>query len=196
MEVAIEKEQEYIILSKEVTNATKCKVTEIFDEDKFAVELQSDENYTDTEKVDMFAVAGSGVVYFETELQSVNGRILTIKNPSKMSVIQRREYTRVEINKNILIDNLPKKIRATIIDISAGGMCIISDTEMDTKTLYPVDINLEKNLLVSCKFKPIRVNLSQDNKYKISGQFKLITNVDRVALTQYCLKKVTETEHK
>ena len=35
----------------------------------------------------------------------------------------------------------------------------------------------------------------EDNKFKVSGQFKLIKNIDRVALAQYCLKKQAEREH-
>ena len=74
-------------------------------------------------------------------------------------------------------------------------MCLISDTKMDTKKQYQTDIKLEKNLAVSCQFKPVRVVEQEDNKFKVSGQFKLIKNIDRVALAQYCLKKQAEKEH-
>lgn len=194
MEIKIEKSQEFIILSKDVTNATRCIVTNIPDSETFDVELVSDERYKQDEDVELFTVSGSGVLYFGTKLENADGRKLTIKFPKNSSLIQRREYTRVEIRKNILIYTDAKTIRATIIDISAGGMCIVSDTKMDKNISYQTDINLEKNLFVSCKFKPVRVVPAEDNKFKVSGQFKLIKNIDRVALAQYCLKKIAETE--
>lgn len=196
MEIQIEKSQEFIILSKEVTNATRCIVTDISEGESFNVELVSDERYKQDEDVELFAVSGSGVLYFGTKLENAEGRKLTVKYPKQSSLIQRREYTRVEIRKNILIYTDEKTIRATIIDISAGGMCIISDTEMDKNVSYQTDLNLEKNLSISCKFKPVRVAPMEDTKFKISGQFSLIKNIDRVALAQYCLKKTAEKEHK
>lgn len=196
MEKQIEKEQEFIILSKDVTNATRCIVKDITEGENFKVELASEERYKKDEEVDMFAVSGSGVLYFNSELENADGKTLTVKYPKKSTLIQRREYTRAEIRKNILIYTDKKTIRATIIDISAGGMCLISDTEMDKNTSYQTDINLEKNLSVSCNFQPVRIVPSEDNKFKVSGQFKLIKNIDRVALAQYCLKKNTETEQK
>lgn len=196
MEIKIEKSQEFIILSKEVTNATKCIVTDISESENFNIELVSDERYKQNEEVELFTVSGSGVLYFSTKLENADGRKLTVKYPQKSSLIQRREYTRVEIRKNILIYTDKKNIRATIIDISAGGMCIISDTKMEKNINYQTDINLDKNLSISCKFKPIRVVPTEDKKFKVSGQFKLIKNIDRVALAQYCLKKVAETEQK
>lgn len=196
METEIEKAQEFIILSKDVTNAARCTVTDISAGETIKVELASEERYKQDEEVDMFAVSGSGVLYFNSKLEKADGRILTVKYPKKSTLIQRREYTRAEIRKNILIYTEEKTIRATIIDISAGGMCLISDTEMNKNTSYKTDINLEKNLSISCSFQPVRIIPTKENKFKISGQFKLIRNIDRVALTQYCLKKNTETEQK
>ncbi len=196
MEISIKKDQEFIILSSSVTNATKCTVVDTCDDSNFQIKLKTQEPYSPQEKVDLFSVAGSGVQYFETIIQKVEKNFLTIKMPEKYSLIQRREYTRAEISKNILIYTEDKTIRATITDISAGGMCLQTETEMNTKTDYQTDINLDKNLFVSCKFRPIRVNLGQENKYTVSGRFKLIKNIDRVAIAQYCLTKQAEEQNK
>lgn len=144
METIISKNQEFIIISREVTNASKCTVTNVSDKNYFDVKLVSDEKYTPDENVELFAVSGSGILYFETKLKNADGRILTVNFPEKTSLIQRREYTRVDINKNILIYTDEKTIRATITDISAGGMCMITDYPMDLKVNYQTDINLEK----------------------------------------------------
>ena len=197
METNITKNQEFIILSKKVTNATKCIVTEILNEEKINVELYTEEQYIPEEDVELFSTSGSGILYFISKIKEINGKNITVTFPEKTTLIQRRKYTRVEINKNILIYTEDKPpIRATVTDISAGGMSIISDTKMEIKTNYQIDLKLENNTSISCKFNPIRIKATENNKYKISGQFKLIKNIDRVALTQYCLKKVTELQNK
>lgn len=196
MNTAVVKDQEFIIVSSEVTNATKGVVTEVFDDKSFNLELVSQERYKEGEQVDLFAVSGSGVIYLSAELKSVDNKTLTVNKPDKEIDIQRREYLRVEINKNILIYTDEKTIRATVLDISAGGVCLTTDTKMSTDIDYQFDISLEKDVLISCKFRPIRVNLLDNNMYKVSGKFKLIKNVDRVAIMQFCMKKVSEMQNK
>lgn len=196
MSTSVVKDQEFIIISSEVTNAAKATVTEVFDDESFNLKLKTQERYSSGEQVDLFAVSGSGVICLSSELKSVDGKILTVLKPYKEKDIQRREYLRVELNKNILIYTEGKTIRATVLDISAGGVCIISDTKMETDVDYKFDINLEKDISISCKFRPIRVNLEEDNKYKVSGKFKLIKNIDRVAIMQFCMKKVSEMQNK
>lgn len=194
--MAVIKDQEFIIISSEVTNAAKGVVTEVFDDKSFNLELKSPERYFSGEKVDLFSVSGSGVICLEAELKAVDGKLLTVSEPIKEKDIQRREYLRVELNKNILIYTDEKTIRATVLDISAGGVCLSTDTEMKTDVDYQFDINLEKDILISCKFRPIRVDLKKDNQYRVSGKFKLIKNIDRVAIMQFCMKKMSEMQNK
>ena len=197
MNEAIEKNREFIIISPKVTNATKCVVTDVFANDGFEVELKTEEKYSPKEEVNLFAVAGSGVLYLTCKLEGVEAKKLTVSAPKSVVVIQRREYTRVELNKNILIENGEKKIRATIVDISAGGMRLSSETEMKKDKNYAVDISLDSNLFISCTFKPVRVVFEEENqKYNISGKFVLIKNIDRVALMQYCMKRQSEMQSK
>lgn len=196
MNTAVVKDQEFIIISSEVTNAAKGVVTEVFDDESFSLELKSSERYSANEKVDLFAVSGSGVICLESELKSVDGKTLMVLKPFKEKDIQRREYLRVELNKNILIYTDEKTIRATVLDISAGGAAMITDTEMKKDFDYKFDITLEKDILISCKFRPIRVNLKEENKYFVSGKFTLIKNIDRVAIMQFCMKKTSENQNK
>ena len=81
MGTTIIKNQEFIILSKEVTNATKCIVTEISDEECFNVELISEERYFPEESLEFFSVSGSGILYFSTQLKEIDGKFLTVKYP-------------------------------------------------------------------------------------------------------------------
>ena len=197
MNETIKKNREFIIISPKVTNATKCVVTDVFANDGFEVELKTEEKYSPKEEVNLFAVAGSGVLYLTCKLEGAEEKKLTVSAPKSVVVIQRREYTRVELNKNILIDDGEKKIRATIMDISAGGMRLSAETEMKKDKDYAVDINLDSNLFISCTFRSVRVVFEEENKkYNISGKFVLIRNIDRVALMQYCMKRQSEMQNK
>lgn len=197
MNETVVKNQELIIISPVVTNATYCIVTDIFDDQSFQVKLSSKENFSAGDAVDLFATAGSGVLFFSSSLINSDNNTLIVSKPKNVTVIQRREYTRVEINKNILIDNEDKKIRATIVDISAGGMRLLSESEMSQNKDYQVNFSLESNLSISCKFRPVRISfLNDEKKYSIPGKFKLIKNIDRVALMQYCMKKQSELLNK
>ena len=196
MKTAVVKDQEFIIISSEVTNAAKGIVTDIFDDESFTLELKSQERFFAGEQVDLFAVSGSGVVCLASELKSVDDKILTVLKPVKEKDIQRREYLRVELNKNILIYSDDRTIRATVLDISAGGAALVTDVEMKKDFDYKFDICLEKDISVSCKFRPIRVNLKEDKRYFVSGRFTLIRNIDRVAIMQFCMKKTSENQNK
>ncbi len=197
MKQSIVKDQEIIILSSEVTNASRGVVTRVFDDESFNLELERAEKYVTGEQVDMFSVSGSGVMCFSAELKSVEDRTLTVIKPYWKKDIQRREYIRVDIKKNILIYDEGKTIRATVTDISAGGAALLTDTEMKKEKDYKIDISLDKQEdLISCKFRPIRVNLSDEKKYIVSGKFTLIRNIDRVAIMQYCMKKSSENQNK
>lgn len=196
MNTAVVKDQEFIIISSAVTNAARGVVTSVFEDGSFTLELESSEKYCSGEQVDLFAVSGSGVMCFSSELKSVKDRTLTVLKPYWEKDIQRREYIRVEINKNILIYTEGKTIRATVTDISAGGAALLTDTEMKKDTDYKFDISLEKQNLISCKFRPIRVNLREDKRYMVSGKFTLIKNIDRVVIMQYCMKKSSENQNK
>ena len=195
MEKITVKDKEYIILSSAVTDATRGVVTDV-KEDSFSVEIKTDEEYNKGDTVTLFTTAGSGVVHFNSEIMSVDGRVLEIKEPADYTVIQRREYTRAEIEKNILLLDDGRNIRSTIKDISAGGMSIVTKEKLEKNKSYRADINLEKNICISCSFKPIRIDLMDDNTYNVSGRFALIKNVDRVALVQFCLRKEQEQKNK
>jgi len=192
----VSENQEFIILSPKVTNATRCRVTELFDDESFKVELISKERYSDGESVDLFSVAGSGIIYLSSDLKSADKKFLIINKPLRSTVIQRREYTRVEVHKNILINHENKNIRAEIVDISAGGMRLFADKEMFADMDYQVDICLETRVNFSCKFSPVRIIYDEkEKKYNVSGKFKLIKNIDRVALAQFCMKKQSENSN-
>ncbi len=191
----IYRDKEFKILSRTVDNATICAVKDTFD-DGFSVELYSDEKYTDNESVELYTITEHGLLYFETIIRGISGRVLDLWNPPTYKFLQRREYTRVNIVKDlVLYASDGEEIMVSLIDISAGGLKLASPKQLELSALYDIEFELEKNKRIICKFQPIRMEVNAQ-AYIISGRFQLLTNVDRVWLVQFCFRKQLEEKNK
>lgn len=189
MREQIEVGKEFNILSKAVDNATTCKVNAIFDE-FFEVTLNTSEQYKAEESVELFAMTNKGQLYFETIVKEVNENKLLIWFPISFKYLQRREYTRITINKEIQINNQPAKI----IDISAGGLKLKLNNQLTLLQEYPISINLNNNI-INCNFLPIRIS-ANNNEFISSGKYTNLNSHDKIALVQYCFGKQIENKNK
>ena len=61
---------------------------------------------------------------------------------------------------------------------------------------YDVTLKLESELVVKCKYKLIRVEKNDAGIYTISGRFTNLSNVDKMTLVQFCMKKNMENINK
>ena len=61
---------------------------------------------------------------------------------------------------------------------------------------YKVCIKLNDEIEVNCKYQLIRVEKNNDGDYIISGQFTNLSNVDKMSLVHFCMKKSMETANK
>lgn len=188
-------DKEFKIISKTVDNATKCSVKEVFD-DGFSVELFTDEEYKVNESVELYSITDSGLLYFETIIKDIMGKVLRLWNPPTYKFLQRREYTRVKINKDLVLTAQDgEEIMVSLIDISAGGLKLASPKQLELSALYDTELELEKNKKIICKFQPVRMEVNPQ-AYIVSGRFQLLTNVDRVWLVQFCFRKELEEKNK
>lgn len=181
--------KEYNILSRKVLNATKCVISEVFD-DYFEVTLSTLENYDEEETVELFAMTSKGQLYFETVVKQVNQDKLLIWFPISFKYLQRREYSRVSLDSKFIIND----IKAQIIDISAGGMKIKTNAQLMLLEKYPVILDIENNH-ISCMYQPIRIEICGDD-FVSSGRFVDLNNYDRITLVQYCFGKQIENSNK
>lgn len=196
MRELISKSKEFKILPKDISGATKCVVKEAIDED-FEVELATSEKYNQGEVVELFSITPQGILYFETEIKSVNGKDVKIAYPNEHKLLQRREYTRIDFAKNIfLITKDSKEIKATTTDLSAGGMKLTTASQLELSEVYSIDLNLDKSTLIKVSFQPIRVETDNLMGYTVSGRFKNIKNIDRISLVQFCFRKQMENQNK
>lgn len=195
MQEYITKDKEFKIIPRDPSGISKCIVKDL-NEDYFEVELTSDENYEAKEPVELFANTAGGVLYFQTEVKSLKDKNVEIFYPNDYKFLQRREYTRVCITKEIILLSSENKIKAQMLDISAGGMKITLKEQLNLSEDYKISLSFDKNLSLDVSFQPIRLESDDILGYTVSGRFKNIKNIDRIALVQFCFKKQLEDQNK
>lgn len=185
--------KEFNILSRSIDNAEKCIVIDV-QEDFFRVKLNNKRKYEQNESVELFAMTSKGQLYFETFIKEINEDIISIWFPISCKYLQRREFSRINISKEVTLQKDKEEIIAKISDISAGGLKVITSQQLQLLNEYSINLNIE-NKKVNAIFEPIRIE-SAESGFVSSGRFKNISNYDRIALVQYCFKKQIENSNK
>ncbi len=185
--------KEFNILSRSIDNATKCKVVRV-DEEEFEVELEANGKYEVDESVELFAMTSKGQLYFETIVKEVKDNLVSMWFPINYRYLQRREYSRINVNKEVVLVKDKKEIVAKIIDLSAGGFKVLTDEQLDLLAEYSFEIKID-NEKAKCTFEPIRIE-TNGNSFISSGRFNNISSHDRIALVQYCFRKQIENSNK
>ena len=115
--------------------------------------------------------------------------------------IQRREYVRVSLSKNVDVfpmNNEFHPFSALTMDISAGGAAIIvpQNIEIKTQTYLMLGFTLEmRNREVyelSIQVKVKRIVDTLNNRKKVSVEFMELSETDRQLLMRYCFERQLE----
>lgn len=149
-----------------------------------------------TGKVECFTIAEDGIIYFNSKISRIDDNQYKLTLPITQKTLQRREYTRIAFNANILLKTPTNQIDVLITDLSAGGMRVISQKELSMSEDYNFTLLLDKTQTVNAVFAPIRQDKSEQNTYITSGKFKMISNRDRISLAQFCFRKHMENTNK
>lgn len=189
----ITENKEFYILSRSIDNATKCRIVNV-SEENIDVKLDVKGKYEIDESVELFAMTQNGQLYFETIVKDVKDDIVSMWFPINYKYLQRREYSRINLNKEVVLKKGRKKIVAKIVDLSAGGFKVVTSEQLDLLTEYSFSIDID-NETASCTFEPIRIELNGNN-FVSSGRFNNISSHDRIALVQYCFRKQIENSNK
>ena len=186
-EIALDKE--FYIISRSIDNAEICKIIKVC-EDCFYVKLKNKHLYEIDESVELFATTSNGQFYFESIVKEVSDDIISVWLPISSRYLQRREYSRIKINQEIKVKDEDKLISSKIINISAGGLKIITKEQLKLLKNYEICLNIEnKNVITN--FQPIRIEVN-NTEFIISGKFTNINNYDKISLVQYCFRKQIE----
>ena len=159
--------------------------------------------YKKDDIVEVFTVVDEGMLYFKSTIEDIlpEESILKLKFDEKAyDLLQRREFTRVEIKKEFTLKDENKDYVCSTIDISAGGMKIVTEAPLSEEKDYEIEFSLEGNIPIQCFFKPIRISelnkKSKQTKNVVSGRFIALKNIDKIAIVQYCFKKNLENTNK
>ena len=109
MREQIYKDKEFCILSRSIDNASKCRVTEVR-EDCFKIKLDNIYKYETDESVELFTSTPKGQLYFETIVKEVKDDILSVWFPIAYKYLQRREYSRIQLEKEVILKSDSSKI--------------------------------------------------------------------------------------
>ena len=196
MRELVKNEQLVTIVPQDFNKTNRGTVTEV-SMDGFKMKLQyKPEGLNINHICDFYSLTDNGYLYFESYIQGVENNIITIANPVKHRFLQRRKFTRINFIEDIELtyDNITH--HAQTLDLSAGGMKLKTTENINIEYAYKVCIRLNNEIEVNCKYQLIRVEKNNNGEYIISGQFTNLSNVDKMTLVHFCMKKSMETANK
>ena len=75
-------------------------------------------------------------------------------------------------------------------------MKLKSENSIDIEKEYKVTLKLSDEQEINCKYQLIRVEKGDNGLYTISGRFLNLSNIDKMTLIQFCMKKDMENLNK
>lgn len=196
MRELIKKEQLVTIVPQDFKNSNKGKVLDV-SLDGFKMELKyKPEGLIKDHICDFYSLTDNGYLYFESYIQEVVNNVVKIANPVKHRFLQRRKFTRIKFLEDLELvwEDTVHKVRS--LDLSAGGMKLRTEENIDIEKEYKVCIKLSDDQEVKCKYQLIRVEKGDSGLYTISGRFTNLSNIDKMTLIQFCMKKDMENLNK
>ncbi len=201
MQNIIKNGKDFRIIPEKFESSTICSITDSTDAFiDFNLPIASADELSDYIKGDEVEIFGSnndGLIYFVTKITDKDGAKITVEMPKSYKNIQRREYSRVDFHGELSFVDYEGIVLQTE-DISAGGLKFISSMPLEEHLEYNINIGLSNNLTIKCTMQPIRiqqVDFKGKNVWSVSGKFKNIESIDRIALVQYSFRSMTEAEN-
>ena len=196
MRQLLEKDRKVTIIPADMTCANKGTIVDV-EQRYFTVEFEYEpkgilrHNYCE-----FYTQTNHGTLYFDSFAEILDGKTIKFANPAKHRFLQRRQYTRIKYMHELDLksDNISHKI--TTLDISAGGMKLKTDENVNIEKVYDITLPLSEKQSVTCKFSPIRIEKSENGGYILSGRYEYYDNKDKMILTQYCTKRSIEIRNK
>jgi c-di-GMP-binding flagellar brake protein YcgR len=201
MRELIEKDAKITVVPHNFKNATKGKITDIYPEG-FTVELDyPPEGFLINNYCEFYTQNKYGTVFFTSYPKTIEGNTVKVANPSKHKFLQRRQYRRIKFINDIVMKNKGKDFEITTLDISAGGMKMKTQANIDIEGEYALTLPLSAEQSVDVVFSPIRIEkasgqLGIGTGYVLSGQFSFKNDHDKMVMTQYCAKRSIEIRNK
>lgn len=161
--------QEILMIPQNFKFANRGKVTSVRAGD-FTLELEFEpDGVLENTYCEFYTQTSHGKLYFDSYAKEINGKTLIIASPAKHKFLQRRQYTRIKyINElELLLDG--KVFKISTLDISAGGMKLKTEENINIEGNYEISLPLSDSLKLACCFQPIRIEKRNEGGYTISG---------------------------
>ena len=196
MKELVKKDQPINIIPKNFKCANKGTVSAV--EDKgFSINLKySPDGISKNAICEFYSQTQNGVLYFESSVNEIENNTIFIANPIKHRFLQRRKFTRIKFIQDLELNKGDINHKVSTLDISAGGMKFTTKSSINLDNEYKVIISLSSDQEIKCKFVPIRIEKNDEGFFTVSGRFKNLTNIDKMTLVQFCMKKNMENVNK
>ena len=207
MKKLLKKNQKVCLVPQDIKGSLSTKVNK-FVGGIIEVTVEKDDigYYNVGDAIEMFTVVDEGMLYFKPIVKEIDAQENIIKaefDKKTYDILQRREYTRVNFEKDFKLQDSEtgSEYLCTTLDISAGGMKLITEAHLVPDKDYIIEFSLENEIPISCFFRPIRVDEINDTTAKsvkniVSGRFVLLKNIDKIAIVQFCFRKQMESRNK
>lgn len=196
MRELLKKEQFVTVVPQDFKNSNKGRVIDV-DLEGFRMELKyKPEGLLKNHICDFYSLTENGYLYFESYIKDLVNNVVSVANPVKHRFLQRRKYTRIKFIEDMELSYKNKNHKIRTLDLSAGGMKIQTAENIDIEKEYGTTITLSDGVEVKCKYQLIRVEKGDNGLYTISGKFTNLSNIDKMTLIQYCMKKDMENKTK
>ena len=196
MRELVKEEQLVTITPQDFKNSNIGKVLEV-NNDGFRMEMKyKPEGLLKNHVCDFYSLTANGYLYFESYITNVENNVISIANPVKHRFLQRRKFTRIKFLEELELVHGKKVHKVRSLDLSAGGMKLQTAENINIEHEYKVTIKLNNEQEVNCKYQLIRVEKGDNGLYTISGRFTNLSNIDKMTLIQFCMKKDMENSSK
>ncbi len=201
MKKLLKKNQKIWIVPEDIKGATSSSIQKTSG-NKLEVSIcEGDLKYYSANKtIEMFTIVDEGMLYFKPKITEIieNENIIKVEfNKDDYDLLQRREFTRIDFEKEFTLKDENSEHVCQTIDISAGGMKFVTDKLLSLEKDYVIEFSLESNIPIQCFFKPIRIDqVEKTKKNVVSGRFVALKNIDKIAIVQFCFKKQMENTNK
>lgn len=196
MRELLKKDQIVTIVPHDFKDTNKGKITEVSMEG-FKMKLKYvPKGLIQKHICDFYSLTDNGYLYFESYIRELDGNVVAIANPKKHRFLQRRKFTRIKFLEDLQLEHEGTVHNVHTLDLSAGGMKLKTTENINIEYEYNVSIKLNDEIEVNCKYQLIRVEKLDDGTYTISGRFTNLSNVDKMSLVHFCMKKSMENDNK
>jgi c-di-GMP-binding flagellar brake protein YcgR len=196
MNELLEKNQLISIVPQNFKNSNKGKVLDIMNR-CFTIKLEHEPKEILPKKImEFYSPTKNGTLYFSSSIVKVDNDVLVVLMPKKHRFLQRRAFTRIKFIQDLDLKLNGKVLKATSLDLSAGGIKFKTNEHIDLDSEYDLTINLIKDNYIECKYEPLKIEKNDDGTYILAGRFKNLNRTDRMKIVQFCIRKDIENKNR